>query len=152
MNQPENIEIFNRICIVTLNKLYSTFPVRVEIDINSIAIQAIPEKASFDETWDILEVGGEVISFLAEEGFLKYTDQIPNESFFSNVRLTMKGLAVLGCEPLSRDRTSSIISEIQGVVASGVKEAGSDAVRNIVNKLFSYAIASAPTIAASLIK
>lgn len=147
MPDPENIENFNHICVALFDKLYAAFPVPVEIDVNAIAMSAVPQDASYENTWDVLSVGGEVINFLAEEGFLTHKGAaMPDGSRYLQVRLTMKGLAVLGYVPTSLDTQESLISKIRSVVRGGLKEAGGETVRQLVSQAFSLALAAAPTV------
>lgn len=148
MVAPENIETFNRICVALFNKLYSAFPVPVEIDVNDIAMSAVSQDASYEETWDVLSVGGEVINFLAEEGFLTHKGAMLDGSQFVQVRLTMKGLVVLGYVPTSIEKQEPLISKIRGVVGGGLKEAGGETVRQLVSQVFSLALAAAPSVGA----
>lgn len=146
MAAPENIENFNRICIALFDKLYSAFPVPVEIDVNAIAMSAVPQDAIYENTWDVLSVGGEVINFLAEEGFLTHKGVMLDGSEYLRVRLTMKGLAILGYVPASLEKQEPLISKIRSVVGGGLKEAGGETVRQLVSQAFSLALAAAPTV------
>ncbi len=148
MATPENIETFNRICVALFDQLYSAFPVPVEIDVNAVAMSAVSQEASYEKAWDVLSVGGEVINFLAEEGFLTHKSALPGGSRFIQVRLTMKGLAVLGYVPTSLEKQEPLISKIRGVVGGGLKEAGSETVRQLVSQAFSLALAAAPAVGA----
>lgn len=142
MATPENIEIFNRICVALFDMLYSAFPVPIEIDVNAVAMSAVPQDASYKTAWDVLSVGGEVINFLAEEGFLTHKGVSLDGSQFNQVRLTMKGLAVLGYVPTSLEKQEPLISRIRGVVGGGLKEAGGETVRQLVSQAFSLALAT----------
>lgn len=135
MTTQKNIEIFDRVCVAIFDKLYSAFPIPVEIDISGIAMSVIPEDASDKQAWDVLLVGGEVINFLAEEGFLTHKGVFPDEGQFIQVRLTMKGLAVLGYVPPSLEKP--LILKIRGVVGAGLKEAGGETIRQLVSQVFS---------------
>lgn len=146
MTAPENIENFNRICLVLFDKLYSAFPVPVEIDVDAIAMIAVPQDATYKNTWDVLSVGGEVINFLAEEGFLTHKGAMLDGSQYFQVRLTMKGLAVLGYVPASLERQETLISKIRSVMGGGLKEAGGETVRQLVSQAFSLTLAAAPTV------
>jgi hypothetical protein len=148
MAAPENIEIFNRICVALFDKLYSAFPVPVEIDVNDLAMSAIPQDASYENAWDVLSAGGEAINFLAEEGFLTHKGAMLDGSQYLQVRLTMKGLAVLGYVPTSIEKQEPLISQIRSVVGGGLKEAGGETVRQLVSKAFSLALAAAPAVGA----
>lgn len=41
MEQPRNIEIFNRVVILTLAKLYESFPTQIDLDVEKIGYEAI---------------------------------------------------------------------------------------------------------------
>lgn len=41
MTTPENMEIFDRICIALFDKLYSEFPVPIDINMSNLAMSAI---------------------------------------------------------------------------------------------------------------
>lgn len=148
MTTPENIETFNRICVALFDKLYSAFPVPVEIEVNSIVMSVLPDEVSYESTWDVLSVGGDVINFLAEENFLTHKGSFLDGSQFIQVRLTMKGLAVLGYVPTSLEKQEPLISKIRGVVSGGVKQAGAETVRQLVSQAFSLALAAAPAVGA----
>lgn len=146
MAAQENIENFNCICVALFDKLYTAFPVPIEINVNAIAMSAVPQDATYENTWDVLSVGGEVINFLAEEGFLTHKGAMLNGTQYLQVRLTMKGLAVLGYVPSSLEKQEPLISKIRSVVGGGLKEAGGETVRQIVSQAFSLALAAAPTV------
>jgi len=152
MAERENIESFNRICIALFDKLYSAFPVPVEIDMTHISMSAIPQDASFDDTFGDLMIGGEVINFLAEEGFLIHKGSALNESQYFQVRLTMKGLAVLGYVPASLEKQETLILKIRSVMGGGLKDAGSETIRQLVSQVFNLALAAAPTVSALMVK
>lgn len=139
MATPDNIDTFNRICIAVFDKLYSEFPVPVDIRMNDLAMSAVPEGASFDSTWDILSVGREAINFLADEGFLTHKGGPVDASKIYKVRLTMKGLDVLGNVPASiqqQEAAKAPISQIKDLVKGGLKQAGSEAIRQVVAQVF----------------
>jgi hypothetical protein len=146
MAASENIERFNRICVALFDKLYSAFPVPVEIDVNDIAMSAVPEDADYEATWDVLSVGGEVINFLAEEGFLTHKGAMLDGSQYLQVRLSMKGLAVLGYVPLSLEKQEPLITKIRSIMGGGLKEAGGETVRQLVSQAFGLALAAAPSV------
>ena len=146
MASPENIENFNRMCLALFDSLYSAFPVPVEIDVKAIAMKAIPQDATYGNTWNVLSIGREVINFLAEEGFLTHKGVTLDGSPYLQVRLTMKGLAVLGYMPASLEKQEPLITKIRNVVSGGLKEAGGEVVRQLVSQAFSLALAAAPTI------
>jgi len=48
----DNIAFFNRVTLALFERLYSSFPTPIELDVKSIAISVIPEEAEFDEAWN----------------------------------------------------------------------------------------------------
>jgi len=142
VHKYENMELFNRICIVLFNRLYSAFPVPVDLNPNDVAMSAISEPASKDETWNTLSIAGEVISFLEEEGFLRHQGET-SDGQYVQVRLTMKGLVVLGYVPSALEPNETpqpLISKVRAIVSGGLKEAGSESVRQLVSHAFSLAL------------
>lgn len=144
MSTTAKIEIFDRICVSLFDKLYSEFPVPVDINMQDVVMSVVPEDASFDSTWDALSVSDGVVSFLADEGFLKYSGTmimgVPN---FTEVRLTMKGLAVLGYIPFEKKEPP--ISTIRKMVQGGMKDAGKETIRNVVSQVFSLVLTTSVT-------
>lgn len=112
MSVPPNIDLFNRFCLAVFQKLYLSFPCPVELDVNIIMMSVIPNDAESDETFNTLISGGDAIQFLAAEGFLIHQGALLDGSNFLQVRLTMKGLAVLGSIPNSLEKRESLISKI----------------------------------------
>jgi hypothetical protein len=150
MTVPDNIETFNRICIALLDELYSAFPVPAEIDMDAISMSAVPQNASGEAAWDMLSMGGDVLRFLSQEGFLTHRHAALVESKFEQVRLTMKGLAILGYIPASIENsegtTEPLSSKIRSVIGGGLKEAGGETVRQLVSQVFSLALAATPAV------
>ena len=146
MQDPENIEIFNRICVTLFDKLYTAFPMPIELDMDDVAKSSIPQEASYEHSWYILSIGSEVISFLDEEGFLTHKSTRLEGSLYRQVRLTMKGLVVLGYVPTSVEKQEPLSSKIRGFVGEGLKEAGGEAVRQLVSKICRLALTAAPAI------
>jgi len=144
MSAPENIETFNRICITLFDKLYSKFLAPIDLNMNDVSMCAVQQDAEQEVIWNVLSMGGHVIRFLSEEGFLTYKWAALEGSGFGQVRLTMKGLAVLGYVPM--EKKEPLISTIRHMAGSGLKEAGSESVRQIVTQIFSLALAATPTI------
>jgi len=150
MSVPPNIDLFNRFSLAVFRKLYLSFPVAVELDVNDLVMSVTPADGSYEETFDALSMGGEALDFLASEGFLTHKGVLLNGSQYLQVRLTMKGLAVLGSTPASLERKESLISKILAVSGKGLKDAASEQVQELASQAFTLALASAPSIAAML--
>jgi hypothetical protein len=140
MPVPKNIDIFNRFSLSVFQMLYMNFPTPVELDVNDLMMSSIPEGTSHDETFDALLAGFMAIDFLSNEGFITHQDAPREGSKFQQVRLTMKGLAILGNVPASLVRKESLISKILLVTEKGIKNAAAEKVQEIVNKVFFSAL------------
>lgn len=127
-----------------------SFPISVELNVNDLMMSVTPTDSSFDETFDALEMGGEALDFLSSEGFLTHKGALLNGTQYLQVRLTMKGLAVLGSMPASLEKKESLISKILTVAGKGLKDAASEQVQDLASQVFTFALASAPSIAAIL--
>lgn len=149
---PPNIDLFNRFSLAVFQQLYLSFPARVEIEIGPLMMSVIPNDSQFEETFQFLTVGGEAIDFLATEGFLTHEGKMLDGSQFLQVRLTLKGLAILGSVPTSLERCESLISKILGVAGKGIKDAAAEQVSELSNQAFSLALASAPALAAAVMR
>lgn len=150
MSVPPNIDLFNRFCLTVFQKLYASFPVAVELDVRELMMSAIPNNRSFDETFDALHVGGEALDFLSSEGFLTHKGSFLDGSQFLQVRLSMKGLAILGSMPTSLENKESLISKILAVASKGLKDAASDQIQELASQAFTFALASTSALAAIL--
>ena len=152
MSIPANLDQFNRFCLAVFGKLYLSFPVPIELDVGQLMMSVVPGEAGREATWDALSSGGHAIEFLAAEGFLVHQGGLLDGSQFMQVRLTMKGLAVLGSVPGSLEKRESLISKILSVTGKGLKEAASEQVSELSSQAFAFALASAPTLAAAILR
>lgn len=150
MSVPPNIDLFNRFSLAVFQRLYVSFPVSIELNVDDLMMSAIPTDSSSDETFDALQVGGEALDFLSSEGFLTHKGALLDGTRYLQVRLTMKGLAILGSMPVSLEKRESLISKILAVAGKGLKDAASEQVQDLASQVFTFALASAPTIAAIL--
>jgi hypothetical protein len=152
MATPPNIDLFNRFALAVFKKLYLSFPVATELDVNDLITSVTPSNASYDETFDSLIIGGEALNFLASEGFLVHQGALLDGSQFLQVRLTMKGLAVLGSMPTALEHKESLIAKILTISGKGLKDAASEQVQDLASQAFAFALASAPAVAAMLVR
>lgn len=149
---PQNIDLFNRFSLVVFRKLYLSFPVPVEIGVNDLMMSVIPNEAEYDETFQMLTVGGQAIEFLAGEGFLTHQGALMDGSEYLQVRLTMKGLAILGSVPTSLKKRESLISKILSITGKGIKDAAAEQVSELSSQAFSFALASVPTLVTAIFR
>jgi hypothetical protein len=149
-----NIEIFNRICLQLLSELYESFPVPIVVEPNALAISAIPKDSSFNGAWDAIEISTETIFFLQQEGFLSIGGTL-NTGESHDVRLTMKGLAVLGSVPVSlkkNDPREPLITKIGKLLGVGVEKAATEAVQSAMSEVFKLALSSCAVVATNIMK
>lgn len=152
MDKSDNIDHFNRVVLLTFDKLYAAFPVPSELMVAEIAKLASPETIPSDAPFKLLEPTYEAIRFLGTEGFLSYSDKYQDGSAFLQVQLTMKGLTVLGGAPDSLERQASLISKIRELLAAGAKSASAEVGKKLVAEAFKAAMVMAPALTAMLQK
>ena len=150
MSVPANIDLFNRFTLTVFRRLYLSFPVVMELDVSELISSVTPPDATYEESFNAQIMAGEALDFLASEGFLTHKGTLVGGSQYLQVRLTMKGLAVLGSTPASLERKESLISKILAVAGKGLKDAASDQVQELASQAFTFALASAPSITAML--
>lgn len=90
------------------------------------------------------------IGCLKDEGFIAHKGTYLEGRKFLQVRLTSKDLAMLGSTLGSLEIREPLISRIRKALASGAKDAGSETLKQLVQLIFTSAIAVAPGIAAQL--
>lgn len=144
-----NIEHFNRVVLVTLDRLHDAFPIPIELKTAEVADAATPGTLPPDPSFDDLEPTFEAVKFLAMEGFLQYSNYWHDGSGFLQVQLTMKGLTALGRVPNSLDKKPALASQIKTALKTGALGATTDAAKQLVGQLFTAAIAAGPAIAAA---
>ena len=94
----------------------------------------------------MIEVLGETVTFLREEGFLTYRDRVLSGEF-GGVRLTMKGLAILGI-PISLrpdEPREPMIRKIKRVAAKGGEKVASEVVQKLVSEVFKFSLGAMST-------
>ena len=152
MSVPPNVDLFNRFSLSVFQKLYISFPIPIELDVNNLMIAAVPSNSSFDETFNALRMGREVLEVLCSEGFLTHQGTLLDGSQYFQVRLTMKGLAVLGSVQASLEKKESLISKILSIAGKGLKDAASEQVQDLASQVFTFAFASEPAIASVVVQ
>ena len=148
----DNITFFNRLTLALFEKLYSSFPTPMELDVKSIAMSVIPEDAEFDDAWNSLQAAEDTIDFLEQERFLTHKGTYLEGGTFLQVRLTLKGLAILGSTPDSLEGKQPLIDRIRKVLSGGAKEAGSEAVKQLTQQALAAAVAASPIVLTALSK
>ena len=140
----DNISFFNRITLALFKQLYESFPTPVDLDINSISMEVIPEDADKSETWASLQAAEDAVDFLVQEGFLTSQGGTVHGGTVVQARLTLRGLAILGSTPDALENRVPLIDRIKKVLVAGAKETGGEAVRQVTQQVFAAAIAVMP--------
>lgn len=142
MEQPRNIEIFNRVVILTLAKLYESFPTPIDLDVENIGHDAIHDARDEQEAFVVITaVSSCSISFLAEEGFIRYEPSLRTlvGSPFPSARLTLKGFTVLGSIPSTVNETVDH-RPFADQLREAVNEGANDSISELVKSMFLGAV------------
>lgn len=146
---PHNIQSFNLICLKLFARLYEAFPNAAQIQVATLGTEASPLSASYDQTWDSIEMTGNVVSWLKDEGFIRVKSTTVAGDY-ADVVLTLKALTLLGYVPtaiLASDQKEPIIDKVKRVLASGAEKAAAEGVKSILTELFRLAIVTSSTAA-----
>jgi hypothetical protein len=155
---PQNIDHFNRVVLQFLSRLYESFPRPINIDASTaigIASRAVPDSATEEEAWNIGTMVEDVIPWLEEEGFLRYEPD-PNHraGMYWKVRLTLKGLTILGYVPSSlqpAEPKEPLIQKAKQAMASAASTAGKETMKHVVAEIFRLALTHGAVIAKSIV-
>jgi len=124
----KNIELFNVYVAKIFDKLYSEFPLGVDIEVCKFIDKEInPFNLETPKECEILE---HTFYFLKDEGFIAYKEG--NNHYFLNVRLTSKALMLLKQTPKSIKENISIIETIK----HWLREGNLELVRKSVDMFF----------------
>ncbi len=146
-----NIELFNLICLRLLADLYEEFPVPAVVEPHALAASAVPKDSGLDETFDAAEIADETVNFLVQEGFI--SAQGSTNVGFYGVRLTMKGLAILGAIPVQLvpgEPREPLFAKISRVLGKGVETVTSETVQAVVSEVFKFALGSSAVVASGI--
>jgi hypothetical protein len=145
---PKNMESFNRVSLKLFARLYDSFPNPFDINpivANELGFAAVPQEATEEEAFNIGTSVVDVVKWLAEEGFLRYdTDTNQRYGYFLKVRLSLKGLTILGYVPSSlqtSEQKEALITKVKHALASGVGTVASESIKLVVAEIFKLALA-----------
>jgi len=143
---PKNIEVFNHIVLHVLIKLYDSFPTPINLDSEKIGLDARPDKNDRGELWNSMAISDHTLSWLEQEGFITVESK-PHMGclYYNGVRLTLKGLTLLGYTPvpaLGEKEKGTLISIAKSVFSKAAEQSATD----VVGKLFMLAVGYLPKI------
>jgi hypothetical protein len=112
-SDKSNIDLFNEVAAIVLERLYGSFPVGVNLQ---------PEIVLNDPSREAANFFYYTVIFLGKEGLLGYEMAADDGSFF-DVALTSKGLAALDSTPdVLDERKESYRQRISTALKAGSKE------------------------------
>ncbi|WP_417586106.1 hypothetical protein [Nitrincola sp.] len=131
-----NFDAFNRITLHLLVKLFEVFPGHLDVDSNALGLDAKPKDTNEteDELWESMILAGNTVTWLKSEGFIE-VGSVSYGGHYSQVRLTLKGLTLLGYAPPTMENDSkyqNLAEKAQSVLADGAR----GAVTEVVKELF----------------
>ena len=132
---PKNIERFNLTALQLFSELYSAFPNEITVETAMLGAEAAPIDTPPTEHMRYAMSADQVVHWLAEEGFVRIKGH-QSGTEIHGVRLTLKGLTVLGYVPASlkqRDPKEPLITKINRVLANGAEKAGTEGVKAILS-------------------
>ncbi len=132
----ENITAFNFHVLLVLDKLYDSFPERIDLNSTDIMLEKLWDVLEESEKSKYLKYLPDTIDWLAEEGFIKYEKL--EKGVYSNTTLTLRGLTILGYIPeslKSKDEEETLIEKVKRTVSSGLEASASGMVRLVVGKV-----------------
>ena len=143
MGQPDNIEFFNAFTIALLDRLYASFPTPISVNARDVVGELLAKEQDDAAWYQKGQAAGHAAGFLADEGFITYTDARISAGTFLGVRLTAKGLAALNATPGSIEKREPLISKVRATVAQGAKAAGKEAMHQLVQSILASGIKAA---------
>ena len=136
---PKNIEIFERVVAVALARLYDAFPNPIDLDAGSVGNAALGDGDSAEEVFQIIaETAGSTITFLVNEGFVRYDPSggtIHDSGIFRRASLTLKGFTLLGKTPKAIDGTvdrRTYGQILKATMKDGTKSVAQEAVKSLL--------------------
>ena len=141
-DQPQNIIAFNRIAAVLFAELYESFPTPKQLNAGEVGASASPAESEFEQTFDYCAAATHVVTWLAEEGFLRH-GAVTYGGKFIGVRLTIEGLTVLGQVPSTvklGEQSESIATRLKKAVSKGAEAAAADRIKSLLAQVFELAL------------
>lgn len=134
---PKNILIFNQIALLLFVRLYEAFPASINIDASAIGLEAMPEDEGEEELWNSMQLATDSINWLEEAGFISVQSKTL-DSNFDGVRLTQKGITLLGA-PSSLDPDSESWGEkAQAVISRTAQDTATDLFKQLLVNAVKY--------------
>lgn len=140
---PDNMEQFNFAALAILDALFESFPTPVlDFHPGKVCLSLLPDDASFEDSGAIQNIADATLTWLASEGFLVIESRATSSGGFGNVRLTLKGLALLGSVPQSISGAPKPLSQrIRDAMTKGAQYAGAETMKALVGEVIKFGMA-----------
>ena len=111
----------------------------MDIDPNLNAIQAFEDQNDLDrdEAWELMDIGYQTLNWLELEGFISIKTKTQDGKCYG-VRLTLKGLSVLGYSIGGQDDSETLIDKAKAALEDTAIESAKD----VMKKLFAMGLAA----------
>lgn len=132
-----NFDKFNQITLYTLVQLFDQFPLAIDIDADKNALDAFShiQECTEDEAWDLMNLGFQTLTWLESEGFISITQKTYGGKCVG-VRLTLKGLTVLGYSVGNQDKSETLIDKAK----EALEDTAIESAKDVMKKLFTAGI------------
>lgn len=120
-----NIDEFNRLTSTILVTLYDHFPHHSVIQANDF-FENVDEK--------VFSCTDGTMTFLRDEGFIKFSDSAGEGQIFIGVQLTLRGLELLNRSPESLKDHQTIVGKLRNAIGLGTKEVVSEGIKLLMGE------------------
>ncbi len=128
------IDQFNHACTLLFDHLYDSFPVRVDIEDNSLGF--FDRNNPSNEPREVLSA---TFTFLADEGYIDFDRNSDGKATKRGVRLTSKGLARLQRIPDGvQTARAPLITQLKDALTSVADKSSSTAMAEATKQILSY--------------
>jgi hypothetical protein len=136
--QPAS-KVFDILCAALLLHLHERFPKKIHVEFTDLDLAQRLEPLEAAEIWEWMDIFADTVSWLEEEGFIRSNGGTDDRDFL-DVRLTMKGLAVLNAVPSSvQPAPQSRIERLKTAIGAGGKVASEEGLRLAMGAIFAAA-------------
>jgi hypothetical protein len=136
--QPAS-KVFDVLCAALLVYLHEHFPKKIHVEFADLDLASRLEPLEPAEIWEWMDTFVDTVSWLEEEGFIRSNGGTDDRDFF-DVRLTMKGLAVLRAVPPSvQPAPQSRVERLKTAIGAGGKIASEEGLRLAMGAIFAAA-------------
>lgn len=133
---PPNIEAFNRVVLFVLTGLYEVFPNKRNLSSGHHgpeSLEGMPDDEGEvpDRDMKPAVIFEATVDWLQSEGFISVSER-GNMGNFDGVRLTLKGLALMGTPESVKGPSKTLYQQSKDALAEGSKKGATDIVASLM--------------------